>query len=146
MKVILLQDVKKIGKKGELKDVADGYARNFLLAKGLADIATPTIVSKVRQDEAKKKAASAVEREKLMKIAADIKKETFEIQARGKDGKLFGSVVAKDVAAALSSKGYAIGEKAIGHIALKTIGSHTLKIALGQGLVAEISVNVVEKK
>ena len=146
MKVILLQDVKKIGKKGEIKDVADGYARNFLLAKSLAEVATPSMIAKVRQDEAKNKAAVASEHEKFLKMASDIKKETFEIGARGKGGKLFGSVVAKDVINALAAKGYHVSEKAIGHIALKNVGKHVLKITLGQGIMTEISIIVVEKK
>lgn len=146
MKVILLQDVKKIGKKGEIKDVADGYARNFLLAKGLADLATPAIISKVQQENAKNKAQIALEREKIMKIAADLKKESFEIQARGKDGKLFGSVGAKEISSALSAKGFAINEKTLGHVALKEIGNHELKIKLGQGIETKISVTIVEKK
>ena len=138
--------VKKIGKKWEIKDVADGYARNFLLAKGLADVATPSIIAKVRQDEAKNKAAVTSEREKLLKMASEIKKETFEVEARGKEGKLFGSVVAKDIVTTLTAKGYDINEKAIGHVALKTVGKHVLKVALGQGVTADVSIIVVEKK
>jgi large subunit ribosomal protein L9 len=145
MKVILLQDVKKIGKKGEIKDVADGYARNFLLAKGLADLATPAIISKVQQENAKNKAQATLEYEKLMKIAADLKKDAFEVQARGEGGKLFGSVGAKEVSAALLAKGFSISEKILGHIALKEVGKHDLKIKLGQGIEAKISVTIVEK-
>ncbi len=144
MKVILKQDVRKIGRKGEIKDVADGYARNFLLAKGLADLATPQIVEKVRQEEAKNKAGFAKAKEESLVLAKKLAAENIIVKARGKDGKLFGSVSTKDVLLAMAAKGFDVSEKNLGHIALKNIGVHKIDISLEQGIKATVSVEVVE--
>lgn len=144
MKVILKQDVRKIGRKGEIKDVADGYARNFLLAKGLADIATSQIIEKVRQEEAKNKAVALKLKEDMVALAEKISSENIVVKAKGKGGKLFGSVGAKDVVAALAGKGFDVKEKSLGHIAIKDIGVHKINITLEQGIKTTISVEVVE--
>lgn len=144
MKVILIQDVRKIGKKGEIKEVADGYARNFLLAKGLAEIATPQIVEKIRQEELKNKAGALKSKEESLKLAAKLAEEKITVKARGKGGKLFGSITAKEVAAALTENGFTVKEKNIGHIAIKESGVHKVELVLDQGIKTMVSVEVVE--
>ncbi|KKT94936.1 MAG: ribosomal protein L9, large subunit ribosomal protein L9, partial [Parcubacteria group bacterium GW2011_GWC1_45_14] len=97
MKVVLLQDVKKIGKKGEIKDVSDGYARNFLLAKGLGVAATPAAIEKVKQQENKQKQELEQKKDTVRKLASSLDGKAVTIKVKAKDGKLFGSVTAKDI-------------------------------------------------
>ena len=98
MKVILQQDVKGQGKKGQLVDVSDGYARNFLLAKKLAVLATPENVNTMKQQEKAKKAQEAAEKAEAQAIAAKLKDLVVKIPAKaGSNGRLFGAVTSKEV-------------------------------------------------
>jgi large subunit ribosomal protein L9 len=146
MKVILKQDVKALGKKGEVKEVSDGYARNFLLAKGLAMEATPgnlkllkdqkeSAIHREARDEAEAKALA----EKLSKVTVTFKAKT------GENGRLFGSITAKDVTdellktarIELDKRKLAIDD------AIKTLGDHPVKVHLYKGISAELMVKVV---
>lgn len=144
MQVVLLTDVKKIGKKGEIKNVSDGYARNFLLAKKLAEIATPAAVAHAKKQEAEKRAQETAVLMELKKLAADLKNVQLVIKAKNKGGKLFGSITAKNVAAALMQAGHVVPEKiiSVGHI--KELGTHEVKLDFGQGVKATIKLTVEE--
>lgn len=144
MKVVLLADVKKIGKKGEIKDVSDGYARNFLLAKKLAEIATPGSIAHVAKQEAQKKAEAAELAAKQQKIVAALSGVQVTLKAKSKGGKLFGSITAKNVAAALLQAGHVVSEKAISAGHIKELGEHEVRIDFGQGLKTSIKVKVEE--
>ena len=99
MKVILTQDVKGSGKKGELVNVADGYAKNFLLKKGLAVEATPQAMNELKNAEAAKEYKIKTETEQAKKNAEAIKGKTVKIYAKaGQGGKIFGSVTAREIA------------------------------------------------
>ena len=105
MQVILLQDVKGQGRKGELVDVNEGYARNFLVKKGLAEVATPTKINELKQ----KKAAADYHRQEEIRamhaLAAELKGKKFTVRIKvGQGGKVFGSVTGADISAALSQK------------------------------------------
>ena len=105
MKVIFIQDVKGQGKKGEEKNIADGYARNFLLPRGLAVEATSANLNNLKGQ----KESQAFKKEQEIKAAEDIKKKLEGVTAKivakaGENGKLFGSVTAKDIADALKSQ------------------------------------------
>ena len=103
MKVVLLQDVKSIGKKGELKEVSDGYARNFLLPRKLAKEANAQAMNELKNAEAAKEYKVKTETEQAQKNAQAISGKTVKIYAKaGQGGKLFGSVTARELAEEIS--------------------------------------------
>ena len=105
MKVILTQDVKSQGKKGQLVEVSDGYARNFLLPKKLAVIATAENLNTMKQQEKARKAQEAAEKAEAEATAKKLKDMTVKIAAKaGEGGRLFGAVTAKEVSEALSEQ------------------------------------------
>ena len=146
MKVILTQDIKSVGKKGQIIDASDGYARNYLLPKKLAVVADATNLNelKTKQDANKYKRdmtkANAEELAKKMKNFELV----FKIKA-GDNGKTFGSVTAKDVADELNKKYFVeVDKKKIGiSDAIKTLGSYTIDIKLFEGIIGKLKVNVV---
>ncbi|EKE25830.1 MAG: hypothetical protein ACD_5C00023G0002 [uncultured bacterium] len=145
MQVIFLQDVKNVGKKGQLKNVPDGYARNFLLARNLATQATPAAITKVKQEEEKKKVQMALGKQEIQKLADAMSGKRVVIKARAKDGKLFGSITPKEIVLEIRKQiGVEVSEKAItdGHI--KELGEKSLKLSLDFGITANI-VLVVEQ-
>jgi len=102
MKVILLQDVKNVGKKDEVVEVSDGYGRNFIIKRKLGAVATAQNLNEAKQAINAKKHKEAQEKDEAIVLQAQIKKVTVEIKVRvGANGKLFGAVKAKDVAEAL---------------------------------------------
>ncbi|EKE19833.1 MAG: hypothetical protein ACD_8C00101G0026 [uncultured bacterium] len=130
MQVIFLQDVKNVGKKGQIKNVPDGYARNFLLAKKLANIATPASIAQVKMEEDKKKLHVSLEKQTVQKLAASIDGKRITIKARAKDGKLFGSITAKEIANEIKKLGAVVPEKSIGADHIKELGEKKLTISL----------------
>jgi large subunit ribosomal protein L9 len=143
MQIILTQDVKNLGKKGELKNVSDGYARNFLFAKKLAEIASKEAIERLDSLRKKEKIAELENLEKIKKLAVGLKDRLVEIKAKEKEGKLFGSISEKDVARELSKVGFDIAEKSIlipAHI--KEVGEYEVKISLMQGVETKIKLKV----
>ncbi len=107
MKVVLLEDVAGAGKAGEIKDVSKGYAKNFLLPRGLALIATPAVTKQVESRLERKKLEESVDREELVELAQQVEGKEIHLKARlGGGERLFGSITAADVAEEL---GRAIG-------------------------------------
>lgn len=105
MKVILLQDVKALGKRGDVKEVADGYARNFLLNKKLALAATPQNLKNLAVEQKKQADKAAAELAEAKRLAAELAKLTITMPVKAGDGgRLFGSVTNKEVADAISAK------------------------------------------
>lgn len=147
MKVIYLQDVKGSGKKGEIKNVADGFARNMLLPKGLAVEATPENLNKLKgqQDSAQHKIDMDVQAAK--EAAAKLKGQKIIIKAKaGSNDRLFGSVTSGNVADALNEQlGIKVDKKKITlSIDIKNFGSYTASIKLYNGISETIDVEVVE--
>lgn len=145
MKVLLIKDVKSLGKKGEVKEVKDGYGKNFLIGKGFARHATPEILAQHAQDELI--VAQNLEKEvnALKKIASQLDKcEIIITKKLGQNGHLFGSVTKEEVAAALKEQhDIEIDKKHINEkIAIKTVGEHDLDFKLGHGLHATLHVDV----
>ncbi len=145
MKVILKQDVAKVGKKGELIDVSDGYGRNFLIGRGLADEATP---GKIREYQERMKTLKAKD-DKRRETAAALKKtlggKVVSVKASAGDGgRLFGSVTSAQVAEALVSQfGCAVDKKEIKlDDSIKQAGSFPFKIRLYPGVEAEMTLKV----
>ena len=147
MKVILQQDVKGQGKKGQMVEVSDGYARNFLLAKKLAVLATPENINTMKQQEKEKKAQEAAEKAEAQATAKKLESITVKVAAKaGEGGRLFGAVTAKEVAEALSAQhGIAINKaKLVLEEPIKACGGYKLKAKLGYEVVGIVNVMVVE--
>ena len=147
MKVILTQDVKGQGKKGQLVEVSDGYGRNFLLAKKLAVLATPENVNTMKMQEKAKKAQEAAEKAEAQAIAAKLKELTVKVIAKaGEGGRLFGAVTAKEVSEALAAQ-HSINiakAKLVLDEPIKAFGGYELKAKLGYEITGTVKVIVVE--
>ena len=147
MKVVLLQDVKDIGKKDQVVNVSDGYARNFLLPRKLAKEATAAAMSDVKAKES----ARAHHKQEEIKAANELKamlngKEVTIKAKAGKEGKLFGAVTSKDVAAAIKAQHkIEIDKKKIVMKDIKTFSRVDVEIKIYPEIQAKITVNVEEK-
>lgn len=142
MKVILTQDVKAQGKKGQLIDVSDGYARNFLLPKKLAVEATATNMSELKNAETKKRIQEEKELATAKETAAKLEGITVKIKrSSGEDGKLYGSVSAKDIAEAASEQfGIDIDKRKIVLAEpVKAYGSYTVNVKLHSAVSGKIA-------
>ena len=104
MKLILLQDDKKLGVKGDIIDVSEGFAFNNLIPQGIAKIATKTIIAEVERKRIRQEEEKAKQKEALQEIAKKIDKKKITILQKAKDTKLFGSVSAKDISAAIKEQ------------------------------------------
>lgn len=148
MQVILLQDVKGQGKKGELIDVNEGYARNFLVKKGFAEVATPAKINDLKQ----KKAAADYHKQEEVKamhaLASELKGKTFTVRIKvGQSGKVFGSVTGANISEALSAAGYDVDKKKIVLAnPIKNVGIYDVDIKLLEGITAKIKVEVAEEQ
>lgn len=149
MKVILQQDVQGQGKKGQMVDVAEGYARNFLLPRKLAVPATTDAVNTMRLQEKAKKAEAARLKTEAEALAERLKDLQVKITARsGANGKLFGSVTNKEVSDALQAQ-YGVSlpkQKIVMEEPIKAFGAYQLKAKLGAEVSGVIHVLVVEEK
>ncbi len=145
MKVILKTDVKGSGKKGDILEVSDGYAKNFLLKKGLAEIATSTGINEIQQKRKADAFHKAENLKALKELAAQINGKEVSVAIKvGENGKTFGSVTTAQVAAALFELGYEIDKKKIIlKDAIKTLGAFSAEIKLTEGVSAKITVSVV---
>ena len=147
MKVILTQDVKSQGKKGQLVEVSDGYARNFLLPKKLAVIATAENLNTMKQQEKARKAQEAAEKAEAEATAKKLKDMTVKIATKaGEGGRLFGAVTAKEVSEALSEQyGVNIAKTTLVlDEPIKACGGYQIKAKLGYEVVGTVSVMVTE--
>ncbi len=146
MKVILKADVKSLGKKGDLVNASDGYARNFLFPKGLAVEANATAMNEFNNKEQSKKFHKAEELKAAEEVKSQIDGKTFALKAKaGANGKLFGSVTAKDVSAKIKDDlGIDIDKRKISMTDIKAFGTVKAEVKVYQGVVATISVQVSE--
>ena len=144
MKVILLQDVKGQGKKGEVVDVNEGYARNFLVKKGLAEIATASKLNDLTQKKSAADFHKAEEIKATKLLAREINGKTFTVKIKaGQNGKVFGSVTGGNVADALSAAGYDIDKKKIVlPQPIKTLGTYDIDLKLAEGVASKIIIAV----
>jgi len=146
MKVLLIKDVKGLGKTGEIKDVKDGYGQNFLIGKGMAKLATDAVTRQHAAGERKKAANEAEEISELKELATKLDKLEIVITKKlGANGHLFGAVTKDEVAHALQEQhNIEIDKKHINtKKAIKTIGEHDLDFKLGHALHATLHVDVV---
>ena len=143
MKVLLLEDVKGSGKKGDIIEVSDGYGKNFLVKKGLAEVATASGINEATQ----KKAAAAYHRAEEIKaqqaLAAAINGKTVPVKIKvSENGKVFGSITTQHVAQALADMGFEIDKRKIKMESSKTLGSFPAEVRLMENVSAKITVSV----
>lgn len=146
MKVLLRQDVKGQGKAGQIVNVSDGYARNFLFPRQLAVPADAQAMNEVRTKEEAARYHAKVEKDEATKTAALLKDKILEIKAKaGNGGRLFGSVTTKEVAAELDKQfDVKIDKRKISMDDIKAFGSYTAELKMPQGVVATVTVKVTE--
>lgn len=138
MKVLLLQDVRGVGRKFDIKEVADGYARNLLIPRGLARIAD----EKSQDMKAKHDEATSAALAELKAAVAILGKEPFEFSVKtGKDGSVFGSVSKKDIEDRLHAKGFTRCEVLLDH-PIKATGEHKVEINFGQGVHGKANIHI----
>ena len=146
MKVILKENIKGVGKKDEIINASDGYARNFLFPKNLAVEANAENLSKLKAKNESKEYQKEQEKEAAKKIADKMAKIQLKIQVKaGENGKIFGGVSAKDIAEAFEKQhNIKIDKKKIDlKETIKTLGIHTVSIKLFEGVIGKIKVDVI---
>jgi large subunit ribosomal protein L9 len=145
MKVILTDEVRGLGARGDIVTVKEGYARNFLLPKNLAREATPGNLKGIDQERKKWALVAQQEKDAASKAADAVKGTKITLEKRvGEHGQLFGSVTANDIADALEAKGHKVDKRRI-ELAhpIKTLGVHDVEVRLHKDVAAQIQVEVV---
>ncbi len=148
MKVILLQDIKGVGKKDEIINASDGHAKNYLFPKKLAVPADKEHMSKLEAKKSSENHKKEVEKEQAIKTKEQISKLMLKIAAKcGDNGKIFGSITSKEIAESLKSqcKIEVDKKKIVLKEPIKTLGTTTVEIKLFEGIVANLKVMVVEE-
>ncbi len=139
MKVLLLQDVRGVGRKNEIKEVSDGYARNFLIARKLAVAANESAMKFKAEVDASEQATI----KRYAALAEKLGKESFEFSVKtGAKGEVFGSVTKEDIKKHLFAKGFSEGEIVLPK-PIKATGEHLVEINFGKGIVGKLKVKVV---
>ena len=147
MKVILLQDVKGKGKKGQMLEISDGYARNYLLPRKLAVEATADAVNTKKMNDKAAAEKAAKERAEAVEISKKLRELTLTVAAKGGGaGKLFGSVTNQEIADALKANtGIALDKrKIVISDPIKNVGTYTVQCKLGYEITAPLTVKIVE--
>ena len=146
MKVILLQDVKGKGKKGQMLEVSDGYARNFMLPKKLAIEATPDAINTMRMNDKATQERIAREKAEALATANKLREMTVVVTAKGGgNGRLFGSVTNAEIADALAKQGVKLDKrKIVLNETIKNVGTYTATCKLGYEISAPLSVKIEE--
>ena len=145
MQAILLQEVDGLGEAGTVVTVARGYMRNFLLPRGMAEVATPARIAEVRRREDSRKAAEAKAEEQSRQLSELLGRTILTLKAKaGDDGRLFGSITAADVATAIEeARGVKVDRR---HITveppIRAVGTYSVPVELGPGLATEVKTIV----
>ena len=146
MKVILLEDVKKLGKKDEIIEVSSGYARNFLIPNKKAIVADNVNLNKLEGKKSKESHLKELSLEHVKKIKEIIEKEVLVIYAKkGKDDRLFGTITSSEIAKELKKK-YDVDidrKKIIVENAIKIVGEYVVTVKLEQGVIADLKVDII---
>ncbi len=144
MKVLLLQDVKGQGKKGDIINVSDGYANNFLLKKGLGTIATADTINSVNIHNKAVEKQKQAEKAQALQLAADLKGKTVNlVSTKGANGKMFGSITSKEIADGLNKLGYTVDKKQIVlKDPIKMSGKYTVTVKVYTEISTTINVEV----
>ena len=145
MKVLLRKDITGVGRRGDIVSVSSGHARNFLLPRGLAIVATDGAVVQATSMRRARDLREAADRESAQTIVAELAKRTIQIQAKaGSEGRLFGSVTATDIAQAVDAQaGIPLDRKSIEISSpIRTVGDHSVTFELFAGITGTISLSV----
>lgn len=147
MKVILLQDVKGKGKKGQMLEVSDGYARNYMLPRKLAIEATPDAINTMRMNDKATQERIAREKAEALAVSKQLREMTVTVTAKGGGaGRLFGSVTNAEIAEALAKTGIKLDKrKIVISEPIKNVGTYTVTCKLGYEISAPLSVKIVEE-
>ena len=148
MQVILKQDVEKIGRRGDIVDVSRGYVRNFLVPRGLAEMATPTRLEEVHREMAEAEERDRRMAERASEIAEILNKSVITIEARtGEDERLFGSVTAANIADAIDrARGVRVDRRRIKlEEPIRSLGTHQVPVQVYGDIEASVKVIVVPK-
>ncbi len=147
MKVILKDDVKNVGNMGDIVKVADGYARNYLVPRGLAVEASTKNVKSVEHEKRIIQEKSKKIKNSAQDFSDRLSKVTLVMKANaGEEGKLFGSVTTMDIAEALKNEGFDIDKKKISlDEPIKTLGDHTVNVKIHPEITTNVTVQVVQK-
>ncbi len=148
MKVIFLQDLKGKGKKGQMAEISDGYARNYLLPKKLAVEATADAINTMRMNDKAAAERAAKERAEAVEISKKLREMTVVVTAKGGGaGKLFGSITSQEIADALKEKsGIVIDKrKLVLSDPIKNVGTYTVQCKLGYEITAPLTVKIEEQ-
>ena len=143
MKVILLQDVRSVGRKNEVKEVSPGFARNFLFSKKTAIPATEENLRKLTSQKEQKEKTLSRETEKYQDLAEKLKSQVLEFKIKvGEKGKAFGSITSSKIAEALQKKGIEIEKEWLPEEHIKSTGEKTVKIKFPHNVTGEIRVRI----
>ena len=146
MKVILLSDVKKVGKKGEVKEVADGYAKNFLIARKLAVQASESAHKVLEKEKEKQAILDEERRSEALKVKEELEKLELIFKVKAKDGKVSGSVSSNKLQEELKKKGIEIDKrKIIDNEPITSLGISEIKVELYKEVIGTIKVNLIEE-
>lgn len=146
MKVIFLKDLKGQGKKGEIKEVANGYAINFLIKKGYAVKKTETSLNKLNIENEENKKLDEANIKKANETMKKLQNVTLKFSAKaGKMDKMFGSISSKQIKEELDKKGYSFDKKQIVMETINTFGFHNVEINLYKDIVANLKVEVIRE-
>ena len=148
MKVLLLEDVEKLGWLGDVVEVKNGYARNYLVPQGLATVPTEANIKSIADERARRAEVRALERKEKEQLAASVEGAEVVLSARANElGHLFGSVSERDIAENLRAQGYVVKDDMVrmpsGHI--KEVGSHEVTLKIAADLRQTIQVTVVSQ-
>jgi large subunit ribosomal protein L9 len=148
MDIILRERVEKLGTKGDVVNVSDGYARNFLLPKKLAVLATPANMKQIEQEKAAAVRREAKEKQEVEALARQLSQVSIQVSRKvGENEVLYGSVTSMDIAELLEAKGFTVDRRKIDlQEALKSLGQHDVPIKLHREVTAFIKVEVIKEE
>lgn len=149
MKIIYIKDQSGGGKKGEIKEVSEGYASNFLIPKGFAKVATAEVQAKIAKESKEAEAKKSKETQKLQDLKADLEKRIFNVSVKvGDKGQIFSGVHEKDIAEAINKKMDMNLERRAVELPkpIKELGEHAVKVKLGANIFANIKINLEATK
>ncbi len=147
MEVILREKVEKLGNRGQVVKVSEGYARNFLLPRKLALLATPANMKQIEQEKAAAVRREAHEKAEAEVLAQQLSKVSLKLARKvGENEVLYGSVTAMDIAEALQAQGFTVDRRKIEMAeALKSLGQHTVSIKLHREVAAPVTVEIIKE-
>ncbi len=146
MKVILLSDVKKVGKKGEVKNVADGYAKNFLFPNKLAIQASETAYKHLEKEKEELAIKEEKNRQEALKIKEELEHKVFTFVVKAKDGKVSGAITNIKIAEELNAQGFKIDKKKfVDNEPITTLGESEVKVEIYRGVIGKVKVKLIEE-